>query len=142
MEKEKLKDLRRDTEIPEGMIIHTQNITALSVFNVEILRQSTTGKYGSNETMFEWHIDNKKRKMQAKVTVIVLLLDTTLSMQIMTKSNYDYKGQGTAISFPSCLYYRSVQLKEKTVKSCFFLKDTDDIIDPDSIGRTTRNMGV
>ena len=38
------EDLRRDVEILQEMINHTENITALSVFNVEILRQSSTDK--------------------------------------------------------------------------------------------------
>ena len=46
MEKDKLKELWQDIEIFEGMIINTENITDISVFNVEILRQSSTGKYG------------------------------------------------------------------------------------------------
>ena len=142
MEKKKLKDLRKDIEILEGTINHTENISTLSVFNVEILRQSSTGKYGLNETMFGWHIYNEERKVQVKVAAIILLSDTTSSIQIMTKSNYKYSAQGTDIAFPSYLYHRSVQLEEKTMNLCFFLKDTDNIIDHDSIGRTTHNMRV
>ena len=92
--------------------------------------------------MFGWHIDNEELKIQAKVTVIILLSDTTSSMQIMTKSNCDYKGQGNVIVFPSCLYHRSIQSEKKIMKLCFFLKDIDNIIDHNSIGRTTHNMRV
>ena len=98
------------------MIIHTENITDISVFNVEILRQSSTGSYRSKEMMFGWHIDNEEEKMQPKVIVIILLSNTTSTMKIMTKSNYNYEGQGTAIVFPSCLYHRSVHSEEKTIK--------------------------
>ena len=92
MERDTLKDLIKYVKILEGMIIYTENITATSVFNVEILRQSSSRKHGLKETMFGWHIDNKEKKMQAKLTVIILLSRTKLSMQILTKSKLNYKG--------------------------------------------------
>ena len=89
MEKEKLKQMRKYIEILEGMIKHTKNITALKVFNVEILRQSSTSRHRSKETIFGWHIDNEEKKIQAKPTVVILLSNTTSLMKIMTKSDYD-----------------------------------------------------
>ena len=61
--KEKLKDLQTDLEILEGMIVYTENIIALSFFNVEILKQSSNEKYWLNETMFGCHIDNEEKKL-------------------------------------------------------------------------------
>ena len=46
MEKEKLDDLRGDVPTLDAIIIYTENITALRVFTVEILRQSSTGQFG------------------------------------------------------------------------------------------------
>ncbi len=110
--------MRTDVLILDGMIINTEDIAVLGVFNVEILRQSSTGKYGSKEILFEWHIDNEDRKIQAKLAVVILLSDTTSSINIMTKVNYDYKGQGTAIDFPLCLYHKLVRSEERTIKLC------------------------
>ena len=60
----------------------------------------------------------------------------------MTKINYDYEGWGTAIDFPSYLYYRWVFFEEKTMQLCFFLKDINTIISPESRGRTTHNTRI
>ena len=46
VEKEKLKELRGDIHVLNGMITHKDNITALRVFNVEILRQISAGNSG------------------------------------------------------------------------------------------------
>ena len=51
MEKGKLDDLTDDVPTLKGIITYTENITALKVFNVEILQQSTTGQFGSKETL-------------------------------------------------------------------------------------------
>ena len=48
------------------MITNTENITALKFFNVEILRQRSTGKFGSKETLFGWYADNEDRKTNVK----------------------------------------------------------------------------
>ena len=63
-------------------------------------------------------------------------------MKIMTKDNYNYEGQGTSIAFPLCLYHKSVWAEERTMKLCMFLKDTDDIIEQDQVGRITQNMRI
>ena len=52
IEKDKLKDLQTEVEILEAMIVYTENIAALSVFNVKILRQTLNRKHESKETMF------------------------------------------------------------------------------------------
>ena len=71
------------------MIVYTENITALSVFNVEILRQSSNRKYGSKKTMFGWYIKNEEKKSQAEFTVIILLSNTKSTMQILTHTKRD-----------------------------------------------------
>ena len=124
MEKERLEELITNVPIKDGTIIHTENITALRVFNVEILRQSSTGNFGSREIFFSWHDDNEERKVNATLTVIILLLRTVSSIQIMTKSELVYKRQGTALSFPLCLYYKSVYVEENIMKLYLFLEDT------------------
>ena len=126
-------------EVPvlDGIIIHTENITSLRVFNVEILRQSPTRNFGSRKTLFGWHIDNEERKTNAKLTVIILLLITVSLIQTMTKSELVYERQGTALSFPSCLYHKSFQLEENTMELCLFLEDTDSIIASESSCQTT-----
>ena len=55
MKKEKLENLKGDVPTLQGIIIHTENIIALQVFNVEIPRQSIPGNFGSKETLFGWH---------------------------------------------------------------------------------------
>ena len=119
MEKEKLQDLRENIPTLQGIITYTENITALKVFNMKILQQSTTGNFGSKETLFRWHKDNEDRKKNAKLSVIILLLSTKSSMQIMNKEKCSYKRQGTAIAFPSGLFHRSVQADEHTMKLFF-----------------------
>ena len=81
----KLERLKQDALQLKGIITHAENITALKVFNMEILRQSSTGSYGSQQTLFGWHVDDTDRKLSAVLTVIVLLSKTASSMQIMTK---------------------------------------------------------
>ena len=117
MERNTLKDLIKDVKILEGMIIYLENMTVISVFNVQILRQSSSGKHGLEETMFEWHINNKEKKTQAKSTVIILLSRTKASMQILTKSKLDYKGQGTVIAFPSYLHHKPIYLEQQNNKT-------------------------
>ena len=73
MEKERLEELITNVPIKDGTIIHTENITALTVFNIEILRQSSTENFGSKETLFGWHADNEERKTNTKLAVIILL---------------------------------------------------------------------
>ena len=61
IENDKLKQIKQDMEMLEEMIKHMEIITALKVFNVEIPRQSSSGRHGSKETIFGWHIDNDKK---------------------------------------------------------------------------------
>ena len=75
----------------KGIISHAENVTALSVFNMEILQQSTSGNFGSKETLFGWHIDDTDRKEQAVLLVIILLSSTGSSIQVMTKEKISYK---------------------------------------------------
>ena len=105
MKKEKLDDLRGDIPTLDGIIIYTKNITALKNFDVGILHQSSTGQYGSKETLFGWHKDDEDRKTQAKLTAIILLSPTGSLMQIMTKSKLIYARQGTDLAFPSGLFH-------------------------------------
>ena len=124
----------------KGIITHTENITALQVFNIEIPRQSTTGNFGSKETLFGWHIDDADRKEQALLLVIILLSPTESSMQIMTKEKISYETQGTAIAFPSSLVHRSFYANENTIKLCLFLRDTTPTINLHVENRVTRNQ--
>ena len=140
MEKEKLDDLRGDVPALDGIIIYTENITTLKVSNVEILRQTSTGKFGSKETLFGWHKDNEDRKTQAKLTVIILLSPTGSLMQIMTKSKLAYARQGTALAFPSGLFHRLVQADERTMRLCLFFENTEPIINLDTSTRITNNQ--
>ena len=55
----------------------------------------------------------------------------------MTKSDFFYKRQRTALSFPSCLYHKSVHAEETKMKLCLFLKDKENIIAPESSAQTT-----
>ena len=80
VENGKLKELRTDVYILNGMITHTENVTALKVFHIEIIRQSSTGKFESKETLFGWHIDNEDRKTNAKSMVVIVLPNTGTSM--------------------------------------------------------------
>ena len=73
VEKENLNELRIDVSTLDVMITHAKNITAVRVFNVEILRQISTWNFGSKETLFGWHADNEERKTNEKQTVIILL---------------------------------------------------------------------
>ena len=108
-----MKILRRDVPSLHGIIGYTEDITALKVFNVEILRQSSNGNCGAKETLFGWHKDTEDRKMKAKLTVIILLSPTDSSMQVMTKSKIVYVRQGTVLTFPLGLYHRLVHAEEK-----------------------------
>ena len=49
LEKEKPDNLRVDAPTLDGIVLYIENITAVRVFNVEILRQSPTGQFGSKE---------------------------------------------------------------------------------------------
>ncbi len=80
VEKVKLDTLKEDVLQLKGIIAHTENIIALSVSNMEILRQSTSGNFGSKETLFGWHVDDTDRKEQAVLSVIILLTSTKSSM--------------------------------------------------------------
>ena len=83
IEKEKLKQIRQDVKILEEMIKHTEIITPLRVFNVEILRQSSTRKYKLKETTFEWHINNEERKSKQNSQLL------TYSRTPLINENYD-----------------------------------------------------
>ena len=134
--------MRTDVNISNEMITHTEYITALKVFNIESLRQSSTRKCGSKETLFCWYVDNEDRKTNVKLTMIIILSKTGTSMQIMTKSELHYERQGTALLFPSCLYHQSVYVEDHTMKLCFILEDTKEIISPELSARTTRGQRV
>ena len=112
------------------------------MFNIEILRQSSTEKFGSKETLFGWHVNNEDTKTNMKLTVIILLSKMSISMQIMTKSELHYKRQGTALLFPLCLHHQSIYAEGHTIKLCLFLKDTEEITAPESSARTTRNQRI
>ena len=60
----------------------------------------------------------------------------------MTKSESDYERQETALSFPSCLYHKSVYAEENTMKLCLFLEDTENIIASESSARTTCDQRI
>ena len=51
------------------------------------------------KTMFGWYLDNEEKKLQPKLTVIILFSNTKSKMQILTKDRINYKGQGTTIIF-------------------------------------------
>ena len=138
----KLERLKEDALQIKGIIAHAENITALKVFNIEILRQSSTGTFGSQQTLFGWHMDDTDRKLSAVLTVIILLTKTTSSMQIMTKEVISYEKQGTAIAFSSTLVHRSCYAEENTIKLCLFFQDTEPTIDFEVQGRVTRNKRI
>ena len=62
MEVETLRDLRTDVEILNGMIVYTENITALSIFNHEILRHGSKGGYELKKLYLDSILIMGKRK--------------------------------------------------------------------------------
>ncbi len=142
VEKVKLQTLKDDVLQLKGIIAHAENITALNVFNMEILRQSSSGNFGSKETLFGWHVDDTDRKDSAVLSVIILLIPTKSSMQIMTKEQIVYEKQGTAIAFPSQLVHRSYYAEDNMIKLCLFFLNTEPSLDFYNKKRVTRNKRV
>ena len=85
-----MEKLKADALQLKGIISHAENITALTVFNIKILRQSSSGTFGSQQTLFGWHVDDTDRKNSAVLSVIILLTKTTSFMQIMTKEEIGF----------------------------------------------------
>ena len=92
--------------------------------------------------MFGWHLDNEDEKVNAKLSVVILLSNTKSFMQILIKHVLEYNGQGTAIIFLSCFFFTSHHAGGDMMKLCFVLKDGDDIIAPNIGIRVTRNTRV
>ena len=99
IEHKKLITTRKNMEGLNSLITYLEHITILNVFNVKILRQSSTGIFGSRETIFGWHQDNKGKKKLEKLPIIILLLDTKPSIQILTETPIEYKKQGSSTLF-------------------------------------------
>ena len=52
----------------------------LNIIKFHLLRQSTNGKNGAKEALFEWHKDNENEELEAFITIIVSLAGTKTSM--------------------------------------------------------------
>ena len=92
----------------------------MQVAFIHVLQQS------SAQACFNWHTDTQTEGYSAvRKTMVVLLTDTTSSMQIEGEPEFVYPGVGAAALFDSDRIHRSGQASAGTLKVALMLKPMD-----------------
>ena len=69
-----------------GFVKYAQQVTSFCKFSVWIfVQKSTSGYHECKETPFGLHKDNEDKKNYVKLSIIIHLIKTQSSMQILTK---------------------------------------------------------
>ena len=106
----------------------------MQVAFAHVLQQS------SAQACFNWHTDTQTEGYDAvRKTMVVLLSDTTSSMQIQGEPEFAYSGVGAAALFDSDRVHRSGQASAGTLKIALMLKPMDV---PPSVANTIACAGV
>ena len=92
----------------------------MQVAFVHVLQQS------SAQACFSWHTDTATKDYEdVRKTVVVLLSDTSSSMQIQDEPEFTYSGVGSAALFDSDRVHRSGAASAGTLKIALMLKPMD-----------------
>lgn len=115
-----IRDVKPVCHDLKNVIEFVQSKFRVEIFKMHLLKQSSTGKLGAREALFDWHKDNVHDDKNSFLSVIVNLTCTKTSMQIAGFKEFHYDGIGNTAIFYSGLEHRSCYSEDGTMKLAMF----------------------